>query len=190
MIHSRKDMHEYIAADFKRQNMTHPNLAALTFGEHHATRRYLNVLRHLEYYKNKRRTLLDYLPYAYYMLRHRQLSLRYSIYIYPNTCGKGLLLPHPGFVRIGCMAKIGENCTVLPMVLLGKKKPDLQTTDITIGNNCYISTGVTILGPVTIGHNVTIAAGAVVTKNVPDNVVVGGIPAKVVKGLINVNRGG
>lgn len=45
---------------------------------------------------------------------------------------------------------------------------------IVLGNDCYISTGVTILAPITIGNNVTIAAGAVVTKNVPDNCVVVG----------------
>ena len=49
-----------------------------------------------------------------------------------------------------------------------------------IGDNVYISTGVTILGPVTIGDNVTIAANSVVIKDVPDNCVVSGIPAKII----------
>ena len=64
---------------------------------------------------------------------------------------------------------------------LGKKRSDLDEWQITIGNNCYISTGVTILGPVTIGNNVTIAAGAVVNKDIPDNCVVAGVPAKIIK---------
>ena len=98
----------------------------------------------------------------------------------PNTCGKGLVLPHPGFIRVGSFCKLGENCTILPMVLLGKKEPGLKG-DIVIGDNCYISTGVTILGPVTIGNNVTIGAGAVVTKDIPDNAIVGGVPAKIIR---------
>lgn len=58
---------------------------------------------------------------------------------------------------------------------MGKKRPDQKEWQITIGDNCYISTGVTILGPVTIG------AGAVVTKDVPDDAIVASVPAKVIK---------
>jgi acetyltransferase-like isoleucine patch superfamily enzyme len=49
---------------------------------------------------------------------------------------------------------------------------------IKIGNNCNISWNVIILPNVTIGNNCVIAAGAIVTKDIPDNMVYGGIPAK------------
>lgn len=52
---------------------------------------------------------------------------------------------------------------------------------ITIGNNVWIGGSAVIIPGVTIGDNVVIASGAVVTKDVPDNVVVGGNPAKVIK---------
>jgi serine O-acetyltransferase len=77
--------------------------------------------------------------------------------------------------------QIGKNCTVLPNVLIGKRRPDLVNTEVVIGDNCYVSTGVTILGPVRIGNNVIIAAHSVVTKDVPDNCLVAGIPAKFIK---------
>lgn len=77
--------------------------------------------------------------------------------------------------------RIGRNCTMLPNVLFGNKLPTSPRDGYVIGDDCYISTGVTILGPITIGNNVTIAAGAVVTKDVLDNCVVAGVPAKVVK---------
>lgn len=48
-----------------------------------------------------------------------------------------------------------------------------------IGDNCLISAGVVIVGNVLIGNNVTIGANAVVTKNIPDNATIGGVPAKV-----------
>ena len=66
------------------------------------------------------------------------------------------------------------------MVLLGKKKPGTDCP-ITIGDNCYISAGATIIGPVKIGNNVIIGAGSVVVKDIPDNVVVVGVPARIVK---------
>ena len=60
--------------------------------------------------------------------------------------------------------------------------PDLEVTKpITVGNNVYIGNCVLILPGVNIGNNVVIGAGAVVTKDIPDNSVVGGIPAKRIK---------
>ena len=52
---------------------------------------------------------------------------------------------------------------------------------VTIGNDVWIGANCTILPGVTIGNNVVVAAGAVVTKDVPDNCVVGGVPAKIIK---------
>ena len=54
---------------------------------------------------------------------------------------------------------------------------------IVIGDNAWIGGGAIILPNITIGNNVVIAAGSVVTKDVPDNVVVGGNPAKIIKKL-------
>ena len=56
---------------------------------------------------------------------------------------------------------------------------------VTIGNDVWIGGNVTILPGVTIGNNVVIAAGAVVTKDVPDNCVIGGVPAKKIRDIEN-----
>lgn len=56
-----------------------------------------------------------------------------------------------------------------------------QAKSVTIGNDVWIGGNCTILPGVTIGNNVVIAAGAVVTKDIPDNCLAGGVPAKVIK---------
>ena len=56
---------------------------------------------------------------------------------------------------------------------------------IKIGKNCWIGAKVTVLDGVTIGDNCVIAAGAVVTKSMPSNSVIGGVPAKVIKSTKN-----
>ena len=61
---------------------------------------------------------------------------------------------------------------------------DLLTQPILIKKNAWIGAGATILPGVTIGENAVVAAGAVVTKNVPDNTVVGGIPAQLIKKIV------
>lgn len=179
MIKTRKELKEYLRADYERQGMKHPFLSRITYGENYIIRHYLSILRHCEYHSNQH-SFIHRLLGAYYKLRLRKLSVKHNIYIKPNCVGKGLLLPHPGFVRIGSYVQIGEGCTILPMVLFGKKNPG-NDYSIKVGDNCYFGTGVTVLGSITIGNNVTVAAGSVVINDVPDNAVVGGIPAKIIK---------
>lgn len=179
MIVDKRELKEYIAADYKALNMQHPFLASLTYGENDAVRRYLVNLRKTEYWLNKK-GFFSKIVSAWYMLMHRRMSLKYGMFIAPGVLGPGANIPHPGFIRISNYCRIGKNVTILPMVLFGKKVP-MDKCSIEVGDNCYISTGSTILGPITIGNNVTIAAGAVVNKDVPDNAVVAGVPAKVIK---------
>ncbi|MGE6260411.1 maltose O-acetyltransferase [Heyndrickxia sporothermodurans] len=90
-----------------------------------------------------------------------------------------------------CPVKIGNNCMIAPGVHIytATHPLDAETRNsgkeygkpVFIGNNVWIG-GRSIVNPgVTIGDNVVIASGSVVTKDVPDNVVVGGNPAKVIK---------
>ena len=73
---------------------------------------------------------------------------------------------------------IGSNFYCLQMVTLGN---DAKMQRPTIGNDVKIFTGATVFGGITIGNHVTIGAGAVVSKDVPDNCTVAGNPAYIIK---------
>ena len=182
-IKTRQDLKEWIKADYKVCQIKHPFLARITFGENWELFAYLKNLRYLEYYINKKQGLFDKLFRLWHWIIHRKNIKKMQIHIAPNCVGPGLHLVHRGFRRLGekSYMKIGANCTCLPMVLFGKKNPDSPEESFEIGDNCYIGVGATILGPIKIGNNVTIAAGAVVTKDVPDNCVIAGVPAKIIK---------
>ncbi len=185
-INTRAQLKEWIKADFESYEMEHPLAARFTYGENWKLFAYMKNLRYMEWHLNNMNTgnsLKKYfhkLAYALRWLRWRRLSQKYDVTISPNNVGPGCHLVHYGFRHILSGTKIGRNCTILPMVLIGKKSPDLTYWQITIGDNCYIGTGATILGPVTIGNNVTIGAGAVATKDIPDGATVVGVPGRVI----------
>jgi len=91
---------------------------------------------------------------------------------------------------------LGHNCMLLTGTHLfkdgkrvslhagsGLQETPTEGRDIRIGSGCFIGSGVTIVGPITIGNNVVIAAGAVVTKSLPDGCFAAGVPARVIKSL-------
>ncbi len=90
-------------------------------------------------------------------------------------------------VKFGDNVFIAPNCGFYtaehPLDAETRNKGSEYAKPIIIGNNVWIGGGVQILSGVTVGNNSVVAAGAVVTKNVPDNSVVAGVPAKVIKSL-------
>lgn len=92
-------------------------------------------------------------------------------------------------VHIGDYVMIGPNTLIStvnhPLSLKGRREHLGIGKPVTIGNDVWIGGNCTILPGVTIGNNVVVAAGAVVTKNVPDNCIVAGVPAKVIRELEN-----
>ena len=141
---------------------------------------YIYHLRCVEYYQNKRG--LTRILYLYHFVRYKRLGFKLHFTIYPNTIGPGFRIYHiGGFTHVGRNVRIGSNCTMLPGVVFGNKTEADDDRPVIVGNNCYFGLNAKILGPVTIGDNVTIGANAVVTKDIPDNAVVGGVPAKILK---------
>jgi acetyltransferase-like isoleucine patch superfamily enzyme len=61
------------------------------------------------------------------------------------------------------------------------KDQGVKRQAVNIGNNCWLGAGSTILAGVVIGNGCVIAAGSVVTKSIPENSIVAGVPAKIIK---------
>lgn len=111
--------------------------------------------------------------------RLRCLLYKTGIQIPSNTCDPGLQIWHYGHIIINQATSIGKNLTIYPGVEIGTKYPGGECP--IIGDNVFIGAGAKIFGKIKIGNNVTIAANAVVVKDIPDNAIVGGVPAQILK---------
>lgn len=103
------------------------------------------------------------------------------------------------FANYGCTildvnkVTIGKNCMIAPNVAIYSATHPVRASEryngvelglpVTIGDNCWIGGGAIINPGVTLGNNVVVASGAVVTKSFGDNVLIGGVPAKIIKKL-------
>ena len=109
-----------------------------------------------------------------------------GIEIHPKAkIGRNLFIDHGMGVVIGETSEIGDNVTIYHMVTLGGISPSINSDSQrqikrhpTLMNNVVIGSGAQILGPVIVGENAKVGANAVVTKDVPNNAVMIGIPAK------------
>lgn len=178
MINSLKDLHEYLISDsinYKSQvgNYLHRikcNLFSNPISEQKYIWLYIRALRFVEYYQNQPNNFLNRLLMLWWLNKLRKYSHITSFQIPPNVCGKGITIWHWGPIIINPAAKLGENCTLYPGVLIGHK--NIMGGAATIGNNVFIGAGTKIIGPVKIGDNVTIGQNCVITKDIPNNSIV------------------
>ena len=109
-----------------------------------------------------------------------------GIEIHPKAkIWKNLFIDHGMGVVIGETSDIGDNVTIYHMATLGGISPSINSDKQreikrhpTLQDNVVVGSGAQVLGPITIGKNAKIGANAVVTKDVPENGVMVGIPAK------------
>ncbi len=129
----------------------------------------------------KNNPLLKYTayPFARIMLNHLTYKLGISI-PYNTEVGCGFYIGHFGGIVVNEQSVIGKNCNISHGVTLGQSNRGKNKGYPILGDNVYIGPGAKIVGAVKIGKNVAIGANCVVTKDIPDNSVVVGIPCRVI----------
>ena len=174
MINSHDDYLQFLEAD-KKALRVGDSLRDKFF---HPIWNYQQLLRKLEFYMNCKNDPLSKIYTLWLRYQFQKSSVQLGFSISPNSCDMGLELGHYGDIVINGKAKIGKNCTIAGAgVLIGE---DLKNPSAPIiGDNCYIGPGAKIIGAVQIAEGVTIAANAVVTKDIKEPYTThGGIPAK------------
>ena len=136
-------------------------------------------LRTCSYTKHKGMLRYVIYPVATFLLTHLRYKL--GISIYPGTkIGSGFYIGHFGGIVVHPSSEIGKNCNISQGVTLGQANRGKNKGHPILGDNVYIGPGAKIVGAVRIGNNVAIGANCVVTKDIPDNSVVVGVPGKVI----------
>lgn len=110
-----------------------------------------------------------------------RLEMSYGICIYPGTqIREGLYIGHYGGVFVNPGTVIGKNCNLSMDVIMGWANRGPRQGVPTLGDNVYVGPGARIIGALRIGNNVAIGANCVVTRDVPDNAVIVGVPGRVI----------
>ena len=184
MIKTKTDLRRYLLEDQKNyksvvgMNRWKHQLGCDPIADQWYIWRYIKTLRFCEYHKNGK-GFFHKVILRWYLYKLRKYSRITGFQIPTNTVDAGITIWHWGTIIINPKVKIGKNCVLNPMIVIGHKVPD-EPAPI-IGDNVFIGAGAKIIGDIHIGNNVTIAPNAVVIKNVPDNVTVGGVPCIIIK---------
>ena len=186
MIKTKEDLLFYIKEDAKANFLGNTSwlkyqIRLFAGSESAHVFQYLKVLRYCEYHFNNA-GIWHRLFYAYYRVRLHRLGLKYSIRIPVNVCGFGVTIYHLAGGG-GCLVnakRVGNYCKLQTGVLLGNAHQSEEEKPI-VGDNVTFGPGAKVLGKVIVGSNCFIAANAVVVKDVPNNCLAGGIPARVIK---------
>ncbi len=191
MISSKKELYEYITADYYANEGVKDYHNDLTLknqirrhlgwiGEFERVRHYMRILRYCEYYTNTvNKSVVHKILAKYYILRLITLSNKTGIHIPINCVGKGFRISHfTAGVIINCFS-IGDFCSVASGVVIGNK--DSNDNRATIGNRVKLTLGAKVIGKVKIGDNVIVAPNSVVVKDIAPNSIVSGVPAKIIK---------
>lgn len=121
------------------------------------------------------------LPQWFFIFRRNTLGCRIGIEINSMQIDEGFLLYHINGTVVNGSTRIGKNCRLHGNNCLGNSGPDNLKCP-TLGDNVRLGVGAKVIGDVYIANNITIGAGAIVTKSFYENgITIAGIPAKKIK---------
>lgn len=182
MISTKQELRQWIEQDRIRYKNRRWLILSWLFGEEKfGTQLFLKRLRKTEYYLNtlNRHNPFSVLRFYFSFFIYRRMWNYYGLHIPLNVCGPGIYIPHrKGGVYLNAF-KVGENFTISNGCVLGVK--DSNENKPIVGNNVECCIGSKIIGKVHIGNNAIIAPNSVVIKDVPENAIVSGVPAQIIK---------
>lgn len=179
MITSKEDYIKYLYEDRMANGNTKSSFLKdlFIYSEPPRIMKYLRVLRKMEYLTNTNRGLIKEISYTITRYRYNRLCHKFNIGIPINTVGYGLKMYHVGDVGLGHNTKLGNYCTLQAGVMIGPTSGQGPT----VGDHVYFAPGAKVFGSMKIGNHVVVAPNSVVVKDIPDNCVVSGVPAKIIK---------
>lgn len=136
------------------------------------------------FYRVGRYLTLHKMNLAAFICERLQHHVCHSLISVKADIGPGFMISHAWGVGIGGRTRIGRNCDVRHSITIGgnySRKDSEGHTQPWLEDNVSVGTGACILGPVHVGANSIIGANSVVTRDVPESVIVFGVPAQVIK---------
>lgn len=174
MIRSKQDLKRYLRKDqiaLGKAGQARPS----PFGDE--VWRFQRQLRRTEYRVNCAKTPLGKALAAVSRLRYHRFCVRMGFHLPLNVFEEGLSIAHYGALVVNSRAKVGKNCRIHAMVVIGATNGDPSAPQI--GDNVYIGAGAKIIGDIRIANDVAIGANAVVVKSIEEpGTTWGGVPAR------------
>lgn len=132
---------------------------------------WMYYMRKASYYQNKKNpSFVDKIYRVYSSFVFQYLSLRFGFSIGMNVFGYGLVIPHYGTIVVNSGVRAGNYCVLHTSTCIGGSGKH-------IGDALYLASGAKIMGTLTLGDGVSIAANSLVNKSFGDNVLLVGLPA-------------
>ena len=133
------------------------------------------------YLKTNHNSIFRFLIAIFYNLGFKFIQIITGISIPAGTIiGAGLHLAHFGPILVSGGSVLGDHCNLGNSVVIGFGISNDKPGSPRLGNRVFVGPGAKILGPVNIGNDAAIGANAVVTHDVPERAVVGGVPARII----------